>query len=151
MRDLEFSVAIMRENDVIHASKRDVPCIFRSTTSLLDGGSKLITLILTDTETDKSKLVTALSELHRILKKNNLPNTAIALKKQSGTLIAVYEIDRNKQRHHKLFEFSVYMVVQNMQILTDGRLVIGHQGGFAAFYLQADAAKMLLVHPDNNS
>jgi serine/threonine-protein kinase MRCK len=262
----------VRENDVIHANKRDVPCIFRITTSLLDSGSKLITLMLTDTETDKTKWVTALSELHRILKKNSLPNTAmfrvkevldsslnilrncisaaiidkdrvlmgcedglycveldcfefirvgeskkiyqiwyikseqllvvlcgkqrhirllpiralevpdvewikvseskncvcactgiirygaqqniyglaIATKKPSGTLIAVYEIDRNKLRHHKLFEFSVNQSVQNMQILSDGRLAIGHQSGFTAYHLQADAAKMPLVHPDNN-
>ncbi|CRL04166.1 CLUMA_CG017277, isoform A [Clunio marinus] len=272
MRDPEFSVATVRENDVIHANKRDVPCIFRITTSLLDGGNKLITLMLTDTETDKSKWVTALSELHRILKKNSLPNTAvfkvkevldsslnilrncisaaiidkdrllmgcddglycveldcfeyirigeskkihqiwyvkseqllvvlcgkqrhirllpiralevpdvewikvsdtkncvcactgiiryggqqniyglaIALKKQNGTLIVVYEIDRNKQRHHKLFEFTVNVSVQNMQILSDGRLAVGHPGGFTAYHLQADAAKMPLVHPDNN-
>lgn len=272
MRDPEFSVKMVRENDVIHANKRDVPCIFRITTSLLDSGNPLITLMLTDTETDKTKWVTALSELHRILKKNNLPNTAvfkvkevldsslnilrnclsatiidkdrllmgcedglycveldcfefirigeskkihqiwyikteqllvvlcgkqrhirllpiraleapdvdwikvsdskncvcactgiirysvqqniyglaIAVKKQSGTLIVVYEIDRNKQRHHKLFEFNVNLVVQNMQILSDGRLAIGHQGGFTAYHLQADAAKMPLVHPDNS-
>jgi serine/threonine-protein kinase MRCK len=272
MRDPEFTVTSVRENDVIHANKRDVPCIFRITTSLLDAGNKLITLMLTDTETDKTKWVTALSELHRILKKNSLPNTgvfrvkevldqslnilrncisaavidkdrilmgcedglycveldcfefirigeskkiyqiwyikteqllvvlcgkqrhirllpiralenpdvewikvsdskncicactgiirysqqqniyglAIATKKPSGTLVAVYEIDRNKLRHHKLFEFSVNLHVQNMQILSDSRLAIGHQSGFTAFHLQADAAKMPLVHPDNN-
>lgn len=272
MRDPEFSVQSVRENDVIHANKRDVPCIFRITTSLIDN-NKLITLMLTDSETDRQKWVTALSELHRILKKNSLPNTAVyrvkevvdsslnilrnaisgaiidkdrivvgcedglycveldcaefirigeskkihqiwyikteqllvvlcgkqrhirlipvralecpdlewikvsdtkncicactgiirynsqqniyglavAIKKPNSTLIAVYEIDRNRLRHHKLFEFSVGMTaVQNMHILSDGRLAIGHQGGFTAYHLQADAAKMPLVHPDNN-
>jgi len=264
MRDPEFSVSIVRENDVIHAQKKDVPCIFRITTSLLEGGSKLQTLMLADTISERSKWVTALSELHRILKKNSLPNTAVfkvkevldsslniirncisaaiidkdrvlmgcddglycveldcfefirigeskriyqiwyikneqllvvlcgkqrhirllpiraleapdvewikvvdsknciaactgiirygppqniyglamAVKKPSGTLIAVYEIDRNKQRHHKLFEFNVNVLVQNMQILSDGRLAIGHQCGFTAYHLQADTAKM---------
>lgn len=266
MRDPEFSVSMVRETDVIHANKKDVPCIFRITTSLIHDGTKSITLMLADTESERSKWVTALSELHRILKKNNLPNTAIyrvkevldsslsiirncicaaiidrdriligndeglycveldcfefirigeskkiiqiwyiqteqllvvlcgkqrhvrllpirslevpdvdwikvsdskncsaacigiirfgspqntpiyglaiAIKKPNNTLIALYEIDRNKQRHHKLFEFSVNLNVQNMKILADGRLVLGHQGGFTAFHLQADAAKM---------
>ncbi|KAG5682947.1 hypothetical protein PVAND_012264 [Polypedilum vanderplanki] len=272
MRDPEFSVSMVRETDVIHANKKDVPCIFRITTSLINDGSKLITLMLADTESERSKWVTALSELHRILKKNSLPNTAIyrvkevldsslsiirnsicaaiidrdriligndeglycveldcfefirigeskkiiqiwyiqteqllvilcgkqrhirllpiralevpdvdwikvadskncsaactgiirygapqniyglaiAIKKPNNTLIVLYEIDRNKQRHHKLFEFTVNMNVQNMKILSDGRLAIGYQGGFTAYHLQADAAKMPLVHPDNN-
>lgn len=33
--------------------------------------------MLADTESEKAKWVVALSELHRILKRNNLPNTAI--------------------------------------------------------------------------
>ncbi|XP_053687500.1 serine/threonine-protein kinase Genghis Khan isoform X2 [Sabethes cyaneus] len=77
MRDPEFGVSGVRESDVIHAAKKDVPCIFRITTSLLDGGTSLQTLMLADTESEKAKWVVALSELHRILKRNNLPNTAI--------------------------------------------------------------------------
>uniref|UniRef100_A0A182FTX3 non-specific serine/threonine protein kinase n=1 Tax=Anopheles albimanus TaxID=7167 RepID=A0A182FTX3_ANOAL len=77
MRDPEFTVSGVRESDVIHATKKDVPCIFRITTSLLDGGPSLQTLMLADTESEKAKWVVALSELHRILKRNNLPNTAI--------------------------------------------------------------------------
>uniref|UniRef100_A0A182P1E5 non-specific serine/threonine protein kinase n=1 Tax=Anopheles epiroticus TaxID=199890 RepID=A0A182P1E5_9DIPT len=77
MRDPEFTVSGVRESDVIHATKKDVPCIFRITTSLLDGGSSLQTLMLADTESEKAKWVVALSELHRILKRNNLPNTAM--------------------------------------------------------------------------
>uniref|UniRef100_A0AAG5DV31 non-specific serine/threonine protein kinase n=1 Tax=Anopheles atroparvus TaxID=41427 RepID=A0AAG5DV31_ANOAO len=77
MRDPEFTVSGVRESDVIHATKKDVPCIFRITTSLLDGGASLQTLMLADTESEKAKWVVALSELHRILKRNNLPNTAM--------------------------------------------------------------------------
>lgn len=47
------------------------------TTSLIDGGPSSHTLMLADTESEKAKWVVALSELHRILKRNNLPNTAI--------------------------------------------------------------------------
>lgn len=42
-------------------------------------GTKNHTLMLADTENEKSKWVVALSELHRILKRNNLPNTAVSI------------------------------------------------------------------------
>ncbi|XP_055629411.1 serine/threonine-protein kinase Genghis Khan-like [Toxorhynchites rutilus septentrionalis] len=45
------------------------------TNSLLDSGPSLQTLMLADTESEKAKWVVALSELHRILKIDNLPNT----------------------------------------------------------------------------
>ncbi|XP_017876835.1 serine/threonine-protein kinase Genghis Khan isoform X1 [Ceratina calcarata] len=78
MRDEEFSVSSVRDSDVIHATKKDIPCIFRITTSLLEPpGLRNHTLMLADTESEKTKWVVALSELHRILKKNNLPNTTI--------------------------------------------------------------------------
>ncbi|XP_018311672.1 serine/threonine-protein kinase MRCK alpha isoform X1 [Mycetomoellerius zeteki] len=78
MRDEEFSVSSVRDSDVIHATKKDIPCIFRITTSLLEPpGLRNHTLMLADTESEKTKWVVALSELHRILKRNNLPNTTI--------------------------------------------------------------------------
>ncbi|XP_070140917.1 serine/threonine-protein kinase Genghis Khan isoform X1 [Drosophila kikkawai] len=77
MRDPEFSVGSVRESDVIHAAKKDVPCIFKIKTALIDGGLSLNTLMLADNESEKSKWVIALGELHRILKRNSLPNTAI--------------------------------------------------------------------------
>lgn len=78
MRDEDFAVSSVRESDVIHATKKDIPCIFRITTSLMDPPwLKNHTLMLADTESEKTKWVVALSELHRILKRNNLPNTTI--------------------------------------------------------------------------
>lgn len=43
-------------------------------------GTKNHTLMLADSENEKSKWVVALSELHRILKRNNLPNTMVSFK-----------------------------------------------------------------------
>uniref|UniRef100_A0A8D9BB06 Serine/threonine-protein kinase Genghis Khan n=1 Tax=Cacopsylla melanoneura TaxID=428564 RepID=A0A8D9BB06_9HEMI len=78
MRDEDFAVSGVRESDVIHATKKDIPCIFRITTSLMDPpGTKNHTLMLADSDTEKTKWVVALSELHRILKRNNLPNHTI--------------------------------------------------------------------------
>ncbi|XP_064292905.1 serine/threonine-protein kinase Genghis Khan isoform X2 [Plodia interpunctella] len=74
MRDPEFSVTSVKESDVIHASKRDIPCIFRISTSQLEGGKRSHTLMLAESESEKTKWVVALSELHRILKRNNLPD-----------------------------------------------------------------------------
>ncbi|KAL1124458.1 hypothetical protein AAG570_001084 [Ranatra chinensis] len=78
MRDEQFLVSSVGDSDVIHATKKDIPCIFRITTSLMDPpGLKNHTLMLADTENEKSKWVVALTELHRILKRNNLPNTSV--------------------------------------------------------------------------
>lgn len=41
-------------------------------------GFKNHTLMLADTESEKNKWVVALTELHRILKRNNLPNTTVS-------------------------------------------------------------------------
>ena len=78
MRDPEFEVSSVRESDVIHANKKDVPCIFRVTTSLMDPpGVRHQCLMLADTESEKTKWVVALNELHRILRKNKLPDRAV--------------------------------------------------------------------------
>ena len=69
MRDPEFEVSSVRESDVIHANKKDVNCIFRVTTSLMDPpGVRHQCLMLADTESEKTKWVVALNELHRYVK-----------------------------------------------------------------------------------
>ncbi len=78
MRDVEFEVSSVRESDVIHANKKDVPCIFRVTTSLMDPpGVRHQCLMLADSESEMTKWVVALNELHRILKKNRLPDRSV--------------------------------------------------------------------------
>ncbi|CAL4060084.1 unnamed protein product, partial [Meganyctiphanes norvegica] len=76
MRDDQFEVSTVRDSDVIHANKKDIPCIFRVTTSSMVG-VRHHTLMLADTENEKTKWVVALNELHRILKKNRLPNRQV--------------------------------------------------------------------------
>jgi len=76
MRDEYFSVSGVFESDVIHASKKDIPCIFRVTTSMLgdDGSQRFTQLFLVDRESEKNKWIDALHELHRIIRRNKLPN-----------------------------------------------------------------------------
>ncbi|XP_063994907.1 serine/threonine-protein kinase Genghis Khan isoform X1 [Diachasmimorpha longicaudata] len=127
MRDEEFGVSSVRESDVIHATKKDIPCIFRITTSLLEPpGSRNHTLMLADTESEKTKWVVALSELHRILKRNNLPNTTIFRAKEllDNTL-------------------SVVKNVMSGAIIDPDRLVIGTEEGL--FCLDLDRSEIAKV------
>ncbi|XP_011311013.1 serine/threonine-protein kinase MRCK beta isoform X2 [Fopius arisanus] len=127
MRDEEFGVSSVRESDVIHATKKDIPCIFRITTSLLEPpGSRNHTLMLADTESEKTKWVVALSELHRILKRNNLPNTTIFRAKEllDNTL-------------------SIVKNVMSGAIIDPDRLVIGTEEGL--FCLDLDRSEIAKV------
>ncbi|XP_043282570.1 serine/threonine-protein kinase Genghis Khan isoform X2 [Venturia canescens] len=127
MRDEEFSVSCVRDSDVIHATKKDIPCIFRITTSLLEPpGLRNHTLMLADTESEKTKWVVALNELHRILKRNNLPNTTIFRAKEllDNTLAIVKN-------------------VMSGAIIDPDRLVIGTEEGL--FCLDLDRSEIARV------
>ncbi|KAH0545683.1 serine/threonine-protein kinase Genghis Khan isoform X2 [Cotesia glomerata] len=127
MRDSEFGVSSVRESDVIHATKKDIPCIFRITTSLLEPpGLRNHTLMLADTESEKTKWVVALGELHRILKKNNLPNTTVFRAKEllDNTLAVVKN-------------------VMSGAIIDPDRLVIGTEEGL--FCLDLDRSEVAKV------
>ncbi|XP_022905232.1 serine/threonine-protein kinase Genghis Khan isoform X2 [Onthophagus taurus] len=83
MRDPQFNVNSVKDSDVIHANKKDIPCIFKITTSFLEHpGPRNVTLMLADTDVEKNKWVVALSELHRIMKRNNLPKTTILVARE---------------------------------------------------------------------
>ncbi|XP_052270982.1 serine/threonine-protein kinase MRCK alpha-like isoform X3 [Dreissena polymorpha] len=74
MRDEEFSVSQVLPSDVIHANKKDIPCIFRVTTSELNPpGSKHSVLMLAENETERQRWVGALNELQKLLRRNKLP------------------------------------------------------------------------------
>ncbi|XP_064603051.1 serine/threonine-protein kinase MRCK alpha-like isoform X2 [Liolophura sinensis] len=78
MRDEEFSVSPVTQTDVIHANKKDIPCIFRVTVSEMNPpNSKHQVLLLADSEIDRQRWVGALTELHKLLRKNKLPNKAV--------------------------------------------------------------------------
>ncbi|XP_062980211.1 serine/threonine-protein kinase MRCK alpha isoform X3 [Elgaria multicarinata webbii] len=84
MRDEEFSVSSVLASDVIHANRKDIPCIFRVTASQLSACSnKCSILILADSENEKSKWVGVLNELHRILKKNKLKDRSVYAPKEA--------------------------------------------------------------------
>ncbi|XP_072356338.1 serine/threonine-protein kinase MRCK alpha-like isoform X9 [Scyliorhinus torazame] len=84
MRDEEFSVSSVLASDVIHANRKDVPCIFRVTTSQLStSNNKCSILILADSENEKNKWVGLLNELHRILKKNKLKDRSVFVPKEA--------------------------------------------------------------------
>ncbi|XP_046400063.1 serine/threonine-protein kinase MRCK alpha isoform X1 [Ischnura elegans] len=127
MRDEDFSVSSVRDSDVIHATKKDIPCIFRITTSLMDPpGMKNHTLMLADTESEKTKWVVALSELHRILKRNNLPNRTIF-------------------RAKELLDNTLAFIKNALSgaIIDSDRLVIGTEEGL--FCLDLDRSEMARV------
>ena len=77
MRDEEFSVSAVLPSDVIHANKKDIPCILRVTTSEMNPpGSKYHVLMLAESEQERHRWVGALNELHKLLRKNKLSNKA---------------------------------------------------------------------------
>ncbi|XP_062858122.1 serine/threonine-protein kinase MRCK alpha [Trichomycterus rosablanca] len=85
MRDEEFSVSSVLASDVIHANRKDVPCIFRVTAAQLysSSGQKTSILILADSDNERTKWVALLSELQRILKKNKLKERSIYAPKEA--------------------------------------------------------------------
>ncbi|XP_076835212.1 serine/threonine-protein kinase MRCK alpha-like [Brachyhypopomus gauderio] len=85
MRDEDFSVSSVLASDVIHANRKDIPCIFRVTASQLCvvGSKKCSVLILADSDQEKNKWVGLLNELHRLLKKNKLKERFVYLPKEA--------------------------------------------------------------------
>ncbi|MGH0162327.1 UNVERIFIED_CONTAM: hypothetical protein FKN15_077936 [Acipenser sinensis] len=81
LRDEEFSVSSVLASDVIHATRKDVPCIFR-TCSLL---------VLAESEAEKRKWVGILEGLQNILKKNQLRNRVVHIPQEAydSTLPAI--------------------------------------------------------------
>eukprot|EP00079_Xenopus_tropicalis_P012122 XP_002938754.2 PREDICTED: serine/threonine-protein kinase MRCK gamma [Xenopus tropicalis] len=69
MRDENFSVSSVLESDVIHASPKDIPCIFRITFSQMSSPPTTSSqLLLAETGEEMQKWVQVLKELHGLLK-----------------------------------------------------------------------------------
>uniref|UniRef100_A0A8C1G5T0 non-specific serine/threonine protein kinase n=1 Tax=Cyprinus carpio TaxID=7962 RepID=A0A8C1G5T0_CYPCA len=85
MRDEEFSVSSVLASDVIHANRKDIPCIFRVTASQLSASSnkKCSILILADSDQERTKWVGLLNELHRLLKKSKLKERFVYAPKEA--------------------------------------------------------------------
>ncbi|KAJ8269907.1 hypothetical protein GJAV_G00108110 [Gymnothorax javanicus] len=73
IRDEEFSVSSVLASDVIHATRKDIPCIFRVTSSLLSSPRRTSSLlVLAESEDEKRKWVSILEGLQTIFTKNRL-------------------------------------------------------------------------------
>ncbi|XP_077409706.1 serine/threonine-protein kinase MRCK beta isoform X6 [Vanacampus margaritifer] len=78
LRDEEFSVSSVLASDVIHASRKDVPCIFRVTSSQLSSLLCCVSLlVLAESEAEKRKWVRILEGLQSIVAKNALKNQQV--------------------------------------------------------------------------
>ncbi|XP_051264931.1 serine/threonine-protein kinase MRCK beta isoform X4 [Dicentrarchus labrax] len=78
LRDEEFSVSSVLASDVIHATRKDIPCIFRVTSSqLISQLSSVSLLVLAESEVEKRKWVRILESLQSILTKNLLKNRQV--------------------------------------------------------------------------
>ncbi|XP_072346526.1 serine/threonine-protein kinase MRCK beta isoform X1 [Scyliorhinus torazame] len=84
LRDEAFSVSSVFASDVIHATRKDIPCIFKVTTLLLSSPSKTCSLlILTESESEKRKWVGILEGLQNILQKNKLRNRVVYIPQEA--------------------------------------------------------------------
>ncbi|XP_043915519.1 serine/threonine-protein kinase MRCK alpha isoform X2 [Protopterus annectens] len=122
MRDEEFSVSSVLASDVIHANRKDIPCIFRVTASQLSTSSnKCSILVLADSENEKNKWVGVLNELHRILKKNKLKDRSVYIPKEAydSTL-------------------PLIKTTQSAAILDHGRIALGNEEGLFVVHVTKD-------------
>ncbi|XP_073205818.1 serine/threonine-protein kinase MRCK beta isoform X5 [Lepidochelys kempii] len=105
LRDEDFCVSSVLASDVIHATRKDIPCIFRVTASLLGFPSKTCSLlILTENENEKRKWVGILEGLQSILHKNKLKNQVVHITQEAydstlpliKTSLAAAIVDRDR-------------------------------------------------------
>ncbi|ELU12542.1 hypothetical protein CAPTEDRAFT_156898 [Capitella teleta] len=123
MRDEGFAVSSVSESDVIHANKKDITCIFKVMTSLISPPEvSHQVLMLADNEQDKRRWVGALSELHKVLRKNSIP-------------------DKSVFRVREVYDSQLALLVKTnaAAILDRDHLVLGTEDGLYAIDLQRDS------------
>ncbi|XP_059811197.1 serine/threonine-protein kinase MRCK alpha-like isoform X1 [Hypanus sabinus] len=119
LRDEGFSVASVLSSDVIHANKKDVPCIFRVTASQLRlPSTKTSLLVLADSESERRKWVTVINELVSICKQNGL--------RESLALEATEAYDST---------LPLIQSVQSGAILDQKRIALGTEDGLFLLHL----------------
>uniref|UniRef100_A0A8C5W7X0 Serine/threonine-protein kinase MRCK alpha n=1 Tax=Leptobrachium leishanense TaxID=445787 RepID=A0A8C5W7X0_9ANUR len=122
MRDEEFAVSSVLASDVIHASRKDIPCIFRVTASQLSASSnKCSILLLADSESERSKWVGVLNELHRILKKHKLK-------------------DRSVYNPKEAYDSTLPLIknTQSASIVDHERIALGNEEGLFVIHITKD-------------
>ncbi|XP_043962989.1 serine/threonine-protein kinase MRCK beta isoform X5 [Gambusia affinis] len=78
LRDEDLSVSSVLASDVIHATRKDIPCIFKVTSSQLSSQfSPVSLLVLAESEEEKKKWVRVLESLQNILTKNQLKSQQV--------------------------------------------------------------------------
>uniref|UniRef100_A0A3Q2CAT4 CDC42 binding protein kinase beta (DMPK-like) n=1 Tax=Cyprinodon variegatus TaxID=28743 RepID=A0A3Q2CAT4_CYPVA len=80
LRDEDLSVSSVLASDVIHATRKDIPCIFKVTSSqLISQLSSVSLLVLAESEAEKKKWVRILESLQNILTKNQVKSQQVHL------------------------------------------------------------------------
>ncbi|XP_055005106.1 serine/threonine-protein kinase MRCK beta-like [Boleophthalmus pectinirostris] len=78
LRDEFFSVCSVLPSDVIHAPRKDVPCIFKVQVGSRESSlSPVSVLVLADSEQEQRKWLKVLESLHVLLKQNGLLQTRV--------------------------------------------------------------------------
>ncbi|KAH9523079.1 Serine/threonine-protein kinase MRCK alpha, partial [Bulinus truncatus] len=78
MRDDEFSASPVLPSDVIHANKKDIPCIFRVTTAEMNPpGTPYTIFLLCENEKEKENWLAVLNHLHKLLRNKQLASKSV--------------------------------------------------------------------------
>uniref|UniRef100_UPI003590121C serine/threonine-protein kinase MRCK alpha-like isoform X2 n=1 Tax=Myxine glutinosa TaxID=7769 RepID=UPI003590121C len=122
MRDEDFSVSSVLASDVIHANRRDIPCIFRvTTTQLVSPRMKSCILILMENETEKERWVSMLAELQRIIRRNKLK-------------------DRSVYQAREAYDSGLHYIKMTLTstIIDHDRIALGTEDGFYVIEISKD-------------
>jgi len=96
--------------------------------------------------------------------KGCLSFTTGLLRQQHGTLAAVYcmcvavkrqvllfEITRTKARHKRLRDILLPAPAQCLNVISDGRIIVGYPSGFTIYSLMGDQHPLALIQPEHPS
>ncbi|CAL9691913.1 unnamed protein product [Knipowitschia caucasica] len=122
LRDEFFSVCSVLQSDVIHAPRKDVPCIFKVQVGSPESGlGPVSVLVLVDSEQEQRKWLKVLESLHVLLKQNQM-------------------IHRPVQRPLEVYDPSLPMIKSTLSaaILDKERVVLGTEDALFVVELSRD-------------